>query len=166
MPPHYALVERSATTRGDFRSHSEEVVVHAGMDNFHRRLVAGVAVTATHVSAILTVNRDKNREMISVSSKDRKYRADRLAARIVAYIISKEKTKQKVSFAEEQVYNIQDFSMPQTFLSNNIHSSTTLEVLSERWGLRISQDALSIKSTTHKLTRSAIMTLAQRYRAY
>ena len=34
-------------TRGDFRSHSEEAVVHSGMDNFHMRLVAGVAVTAT-----------------------------------------------------------------------------------------------------------------------
>ena len=46
-------------TRGDFGSHSEEVVVHAGMDNFHRSLVAGVAITATHASSILTVNRDK-----------------------------------------------------------------------------------------------------------
>ena len=36
-------------TRGDFRSHSEEVVVHSGMDEFHRRLVASVAVTATRV---------------------------------------------------------------------------------------------------------------------
>ena len=49
--------------RGEFRSHREEVVVHAGMDEFHRRLVAGVAVTATHASAILTVNRDKKREI-------------------------------------------------------------------------------------------------------
>ena len=35
-------------TSRDFRSHSKEVVVHAGMDNFHVCLVAGVAVTATH----------------------------------------------------------------------------------------------------------------------
>ena len=28
------------------------------MDDFHRRLVAGIAVTATHASAILTVNRE------------------------------------------------------------------------------------------------------------
>ena len=59
-------------TRGDFRSHNKEVVVHAGMDKFHRRLLAGVAVTATHVSAILTVNRDKKREIsLAVSSKYR-----------------------------------------------------------------------------------------------
>ena len=43
-------------TRGDFRSHSKEVVVHAGMEDFHRRLVAGIAVTTAHASAILTVN--------------------------------------------------------------------------------------------------------------
>ena len=59
--------------RFDFRSHSEEVVAHAGMEYFHRLLVAGVAVTATHASAILTVNRDKRREIpLAVSSKDRK----------------------------------------------------------------------------------------------
>ena len=46
-------------TRGDFRSHSKEVVVHAVMGTFHRRIVSGVAVTTTHASAILTVNRDK-----------------------------------------------------------------------------------------------------------
>ena len=58
--------------RGDYRSHSKEVVVHAGMNGFHRRLVDGVAVTAKHVSAILTVNRDKKREiLIAVSSKYR-----------------------------------------------------------------------------------------------
>ena len=67
-------------TRGDFRSHSEEVVVHAGMDDFHRGLVACVAVTATRASAIFTVNIDKKREIsLSVSSKDRKYRDDRMA---------------------------------------------------------------------------------------
>ena len=55
--------------------------------------------------------------------------------------------------------------MPQTFLSENRHSSTTSEDLSEIWGLSISQAALTIKATTQKLTRSAIMPLALRYRA-
>ena len=45
-------------TKDDFESHNKEIVVHAGMYDFHRRLVAGIAVTATHVSAILTVNRE------------------------------------------------------------------------------------------------------------
>ena len=86
-------------TRGDFRSHSKEVVVHAGMVDLHRRLVAGVAVTAAHASAILTANRDKKREIsLAVSSKDVKYRADRMAALIVVDIISTETTTQQVSF--------------------------------------------------------------------
>ena len=73
------------------------------MDDFHRRLVDGIAVTATHASAILTVNRDKMHEILlavcskdtkreislAVSSKDSKYRADIMASRIVADIISK-----------------------------------------------------------------------------
>ena len=77
-------------TRGEFRSHSEDVVVHADMEDFHRRLVAGIAVTTTHSLAILTVNRYKKREILlaviskdkkreislAVSSKDRKYRSE------------------------------------------------------------------------------------------
>ena len=75
---------------GDFRSHKEEVIVHAGMDDFHRCLVADISVTAKLPSAILTVNRYKKHEItLVVSSKDRKYRADRMAAQIVADIISK-----------------------------------------------------------------------------
>ena len=75
-------------TRGDFRCHSKELVAHAGMENFHKILVADVAVTATHASAILTVNRDKKHEIsLSVRSKDRKYRYDRMAALIAADII-------------------------------------------------------------------------------
>ena len=152
-------------TKGGFRSHSEEVVVHAGMDNFHRSLVSGVAVTATYLSAILTVDRDKKREMflaviskykkreislavsskyrkreisLEASNKDGKYRSDIMAAQIVAYIISKENTTQQVSFANEQVDNMKDVSMPRMFISKNRHYSTPAEDLSKRWGLSIS----------------------------
>ena len=58
-----------------------------------------------------------------------------------------------------------DVSMPRKFLSENRHSSTTAEDLSERWGLSIPQSALTRKETTQKLTRSAIIPLARRYRA-
>ena len=60
------------------------------MEYFNRRLIADVVVTATQASAISTENRDKKREiLLAVSIKDRKYRADRMAATIVADIISK-----------------------------------------------------------------------------
>ena len=133
-------------TRGDFISHSKDVFVHAGMEDFHRRLVTGVAVTATCASAILNINRDKKRERtLTVNSKDRKYRADIMAARIVADMILKEKTTQQVSFADEKVDTMQYVSIPQTFLSKNRHYSTTSEDISKRWGLSISQDAITTK---------------------
>ena len=136
-------------TRGDFRSHSEEVVIHAGMEDFHRRLVAGVVVTAACVSAILTVSRAKKRKiLLAVISKDRSDRADRMAARIVSDIISKEKTTKQVYFVDEQVYTMQDVNMPRTFLSNNRNSSTTAEYLSKIWVLSTSQDAQNLKATT------------------
>ena len=50
-------------TRGEFRSHIKEVVFHAGMEKFHTRIVAGVAVITTHASSILTLNRDKKLEI-------------------------------------------------------------------------------------------------------
>ena len=59
--------------RGDFRCHSKEVVVNSGTDDFHRLLVDGLDVTATHASAIMTVHRDKKQEiLLTVSIKDRK----------------------------------------------------------------------------------------------
>ena len=103
----------------------------------------------THESAILTVNRDKKREIyLAVSIKDRKYIADRMAAQIVADTLAKEKTTKQVSFANERVDTMKDVRLPRTFLSKNRHSSTTAEDLSKRWGLSISQDALTFKKKT------------------
>ena len=88
-----------------------------------------------------------------------------MALRIVADIISKEKTTQQVSLADEQLDTMKDVNMPRMFLSKNRHFITTAEDLSKRWGLSISQAALNLKKTTQKLTRSAIMPLERRYRA-
>ena len=39
----------------------------------NRRLLSGLVVTATHASAVLTLDRDKKREiLLAVSSKDKK----------------------------------------------------------------------------------------------
>jgi hypothetical protein len=52
---------------------------------------------------------------------------------------------------------------PHTFLSKDWRSRTTPEELSERWGLSIAQAALTLKSTTRRLVRSALMPLARRH---
>ena len=83
------------------------------MEYFHRPLVVSIAVAATCASDILTVNRDNKCEiLLAVSNKERKYRADRIAAGTVADIISKEKTTRKVSFVNKKVDIMQDVSMP------------------------------------------------------
>ena len=124
------------------------------MNDVHRCLVVGVAVTATHASDILTVNIDKKCEILLVvrskgkkreillavsskdrkreislaaSSKDRKYRADRMAAQKVEYIITEEKTTQQLYFENEQIDTMKDVSMPQMSLFENKNSSTTSE---------------------------------------
>ena len=83
---------------------------------------------------------------------------------MVADVISKEKTTQKVYLADEKVYTMKDVSMPRTFLSKNRHFSTTSEDISKRWGLSIPQAALTHKPMTQKLNRSTLIPLAQRYR--
>ena len=65
---------------------------------------------------------------------------------------------------EEQADTINEIGLPRTFLSSKRHSSTTLEDLIERWGLSLSQATLTLKATTQKLVRSAVMPLTRRYR--
>ena len=51
-----------------------------------------------------------------------------------------------------------------TFISKDRHSLATPEDLSERWGISIPQAAMTLKATTRRLVRSAIMPLTRRYR--
>jgi len=57
-----------------------------------------------------------------------------------------------------------EMESPYTFLSKDRHSQTTPEALSERWGISIAQAKLTLKATTRRLVRSALMPLARRYR--
>ena len=63
---------------------------------------------------------------------------------------------------KEQADTLKDIGLPGTFLSSKRHSSTTPEYLSKRWGLSLAQATLTLKATTHKLVRSAVMPLARR----
>ena len=60
--------------------------------------------------------------------------------------------------------NLTDIRQPQDVLSEERHSNTTLEDLSEPWGISVAQAALTLKATTQKLVQSAIMPLSSRYR--
>ena len=52
---------------------------------------------------------------------------------------------------------------PKTFISGERHSTTSAEDLSEQWGISVAQAKLTLKATTRRLIRSALMPLAERY---
>ena len=49
-------------------------------------------------------------------------------------------------------------------MSSERHTNTTAEDLSKRWSISIAQVALTLKATTQRLKRSALMPLSRRYR--
>ena len=65
------------------------------------------------------------------------------------------------------ISSIQVADVPQarTFESKERHTSVTPEDLSERWHIGIGQARETLKRTTHKLVRSAVMPLSRRYKA-
>jgi Reverse transcriptase (RNA-dependent DNA polymerase) len=59
----------------------------------------------------------------------------------------------------------QDVPLRRTFVSNERHPEITANELSERWGIGLTQAQNTIRITTQKGTRSAILPLSRRYRA-
>ena len=57
-----------------------------------------------------------------------------------------------------------DVPLLKTFQSSNRHSDVSPEELSERWGISVATAAKTLKKTTQKFLRSAILPLARRYR--
>ena len=60
---------------------------------------------------------------------------------------------------------VQDVPQAKTFQSKGRHSTVTAEALSERWQIGLEQAKETLKRTTQRLARSAVMPLARRYRA-
>ena len=53
---------------------------------------------------------------------------------------------------------------PTTFQSSQRHSNVDAYSLSDRWGISVAQTALTLKASTQKYVRSALLPLAQQYR--
>jgi hypothetical protein len=60
---------------------------------------------------------------------------------------------------------IQDVPQAKSFQSKGRHSSVSPEELSERWQIGLEQAKETLKRTTQRLARSAVMPLARRYKA-
>jgi len=68
----------------------------------------------------------------------------------------------KISKVEVQ---LQDVPAARTFESKERHTSVTPEDLSFRWSIGLGQARETLKRTTQRIVRSAVMPLARRYRA-
>lgn len=73
----------------------------------------------------------------------------------------------KVREVPRQVAQVEVQDVPQlkTFQSKGRHSSTSPEELSERWSIGLDQAKETLKRTSQRLVRSAVMPLARRYKA-
>ena len=58
-----------------------------------------------------------------------------------------------------------DIPVPSTFQSKSRHTDVSADDLSERWCISVNQAARTIKNTTQRFLRSAILPLSRRYRA-
>ena len=84
----------------------------------------------------------------------------------VAKLVMKQLVKYiHVDTVPEPPKNLTDVRQPRSFLSAELHLNTTLEDLSERWEISVSQAAATLKSTIQKRVQWAIIPLSHRYRA-
>ena len=114
---------------------------------FNERLVASVRITA-------------NQAMVSESKEEQ-------CKRTVAKLISatNRNSNQADDAATEAPINPATIKVQNTFLSSERHMNTTAEDLSKRWSISVAQAALTLKATTQRLKRSALMPLIRRYRS-
>ena len=58
-----------------------------------------------------------------------------------------------------------DMPIPSLFQSTNCHTNVSAEDLSERWFISLKQTKDTLKNTTQKFPRSALLPLSRRHRA-
>ena len=60
---------------------------------------------------------------------------------------------------------LNDIPSPRTFVSKERHTSITASELSDRWLIGLSQATDTLKKTTQRIVRSAVLPLGRRYKA-
>ena len=74
----------------------------------------------------------------------------------------------KIAVLEEDFFESwrQDVPFHNTFTSKEIHYYVSLSYLSERWQIRLGATTKTLKATTQRMLRSAIMPISRQYRDY
>ena len=85
--------------------------------------------------------------------------------RTVANLISatNKKSDQADYTSSEAPIDPDTIKVQNTFLSSERHTNTTAEDLNKRWSISVAQAALTLKATTQRLKRSALMPISRRY---
>ena len=130
----------------DERKIADEEDIIFNTQSFNQIMEASFRISVKQAISIESATREKQRQVSKLVTKT-----------LVKYI--------HIDTVPEQPNNLTDIRQPRGFLSAERHSKTTPEDLSKRWGISVAQEALTMKSTTHKLVILAIMPLSRRYRA-
>ncbi|MEO6564809.1 MAG: hypothetical protein ABIO63_02135, partial [Casimicrobiaceae bacterium] len=105
-----------------------------------------VTVGATQAS-YPTMNEEDDQDVV--------FSIDRISSRIAGMSVR----------ANVSAIDTGDVSLPPTFTSRKRHSDVTPEDLSKRWGIGFQQALATLKATTQRIVRSAVMPLGRRYKA-
>ena len=106
------------------------------------------------ISSIVTHMQDGNLHDLAIISQ-------RIISSTSSLVATSDKTLNKSSLD----IGTADLPYPNTFQSKGRHTDVTASDLSERWCISITQATATLKNTTQKFLRSAILPLARRYRA-
>ena len=146
------------------------------MNYFNRRLISSICVTEKNALRINIL--DKKRKHKVAAAAQNIYKANQAHEQeknILAAIVADTNPpaeRKSIRFAQdqddvakEQEGVVPHTGLPRTFISSKKHLSTSPEDLSERWGFSLAQAALTLKTTTQRLIRLALMPLDRRYKS-
>ena len=86
--------------------------------------------------------------------------------RIISSVEPKKHTESDKTLSQKTLYiGNNDISRPNVFQSSNRHTDVSAEDLSERWCISLKPAKETLKKTTHRFIRSALLPLSRRYRA-
>jgi hypothetical protein len=115
------------------------------------------------IGAVTTQSDDFRLIDKTYNSEDRLFDLGTLAQRLIASV--KVQTVPRRQEASQVEVELQDVPQAKSFQFKGRHSLVSPEDLSERWQIGLEQARETLKQTTQRLARSAVMPLARRYRA-
>lgn len=145
-------------------------ISYSAMEEIERRSVSELITFDTGFDATMSAQGDLTRQE-SIAPSETSSLCDRIIRSMATSpmtqhneLMERKKPVPHESNLVQSILSESDMKPTRTFISKDRHSDATPEDLSEKWNISVSQAMLTLRATTRKLTRSAIMPLARRYR--